>query len=68
MRQVGFSVQAIAFDIKSKKLIGQEAIEHIDKGIISINNMRNYKWLLAKYGEKVSLKAMAKKLRLKPLS
>ena len=68
MRQVGFSVQAIAFDVNKKKIVGGKAIQDISKKVIRINNKRNYEWAVAKYGEKVSLRAMSKKLHLKPIN
>ena len=68
MRLVMFSVQAIAFDIKHKKLIGEKAIEDINKGVMRINNLRTYEWTVAKYGDKISLKAVSKKLKLRPLN
>ncbi|MBI2064593.1 MAG: hypothetical protein HYT62_00885 [Candidatus Yanofskybacteria bacterium] len=68
MRQVGFSVQAIAFDVNKKKIIGGKAIKDISKKVIRINNKRNYNWAVARYGDKVSLSVMAKKLGLKPVN
>ena len=68
MRLVMFSVQAIAFDIKHKKLMGEKAIEDINKGVMRINNLRTYEWTAAKYGDKNSLKAMSKKLKLRPVN
>jgi hypothetical protein len=65
MKSTGFSVQTIAYNIKNKKLITKRAVKDISKGIIRINNMRNYEWSVARYGEKVSLTSMANKLGLR---
>ena len=63
LQKVPFSVQAVAFNIKTGKLIGA-GLADIKNGVIRINDEPSYNYIVAQHGEKVDLNHMAKKLKL----